>query len=314
MNQFLQKHKNKIAILLPSLVLFFLICGAFYFASKTGNISVISINNFQDTIAAKQFSNLNIQAKAYVVYDSNQRRIIYAKNPVSQLPLASLTKIMSSLVALDIADKSTIITVPANNPFYNTNDKTSISPGRWRLDDLLRLTLVSSSNEGINTVANQLSTRGNFLGGEKHFIELMNQKAKMFGLDQTFFINESGLDVNSSLAGSYGSAIDVARLFDFAINTYPNIFTATKYGSIVINSTDGNSETAFNTNSAVSNINGLIASKTGFTELAQGNLAIAFDLDPKKRIVIVVLGSTQDARFTDIETLSRATLAYYSLI
>ncbi len=316
MKELIQRHKIKIVATSPIFLLILLVWGAVKVISF-GNPGIKTDDFFdnKNSLALRQFDNLDLKAKAYVVYDTNLKKIIYSKNAVAQLPLASLTKIMSAIVALDIAPKETIIDVNTDSKYNNNpNDRTVIVQGRWQLGDLLKLTLVSSSNSGINTISDELSSLQNFLGGERHFIELMNQKAKSLNLYQTYFLNESGLDINDSLAGAYGSSFDMAKMFDYALAKDPDIFGATKYNSIMINSTDGNFEKAQNTNSAVDQIHGLVASKTGFTELAQGNLIIAFDVDQKTRVIVVVLGSTLEGRFSDTEILTRATLAYYSLI
>jgi D-alanyl-D-alanine carboxypeptidase len=312
MNQFLESHKNKIAIISSLALLILIILGAFFVSSLSEN-KVDKEEERLKGIAREQFQNLDLKAKAYIVYDSTRKKVIYSRNESAQLPLASLTKVMSALVALDLADRETIIDINTGNNF-NPNDRNALVPGKWKLGDLLRLTLVSSSNSGINTISETLSSLHNFLGGKNQFIALMNERAKSLGLHQTYFLNESGLDINETLAGAYGSPIDMAKMFDHAVAMSPDIFGATRYDSIVINSSDGKSESAQNTNTKVAGIQGLVASKTGFTDLAQGNLVIAFDASPDTRLVVVVLGSTQEARFSDTETLTRAALAYYSLI
>ena len=312
MKNLIQKHKTKIVVASPLFLLILLVLGATY-ASSFKSLQVVKDKTFDNELALQQFANLNIKAKAFVVYDGSQKKVIYARNEIAQLPLASLTKIMSTLVALDLTDKNTIIDVPSDNKFNNVNDKYTLVPGSWKLSDLLKLTLVTSSNSGINIISDRLSSLKEFLGGEKHFVELMNKKAGILRLNQTYFLNESGLDIDDNLAGAYGSPLDTAILFDYALRKYPDIFDATRYNSITINSTRGDSLSASNTNPSVSQIKNLVASKTGFTDLAQGNLVIAFDIDQKTRIIVVVLGSTQDDRFFDAEALAKATIAYYSV-
>lgn len=305
MNPFLERHKNKIAILLPLFLLCIIILGGLYVLSLSDNkIDQEAIK--RDKIAEELFNGLNVGAKAFVVYDGTNNKVIYAKNPSAQLPLASLTKVMSAMVALDLADKETLIDINSGNNF-NPNDRNAIVPGRWRLSDLLRLALVSSSNSAINATSRALTT-------PEDFISRMNKKAQDFGLHQTYFLNESGLDINATLAGAYGSAANAAILFNNAVEKYPDIFGATRFGSIVLASTEGLQSTALNTNSTVGSINNILASKTGFTDLAQGNLVIAFEVRPGVRLVVVVLGSTQDGRFSDVEILTKTALAYYSLI
>ncbi len=302
-NQILEKHKTKIIIASPVLlIILFTALAIFVLSLSRPEVNVEP--GKKEMSALKVFSNLNLDAHAFVVYSSNSKKIIYSKNESAQLPLASLAKVMSALVALDLGSRDTIIPVNGDDGINR----------RWRLDDLLRLTLVTSSNSDIEAISSELSSKINLLGGNIDYVRLMNDKARDIGLMQTFFLNESGLDLNTDLSGAYGSAKDVSTLFDFAIKSAPDIFGTTKFNSITIKSADGFPLSAPNTNQTVSRIPGIVASKTGLTDLAGGNLAVAFDVDQVNRIIIVVLGSTQEGRFTDVEKLSKSVLTYYSSI
>ena len=300
----IQRHKNKLLALTPVLLIVLIALGAVYILGLDKRRVLTQNISQEERLIRIPFDNIHIESRAYLVYDKGTRTIISGKNESSQLPLASLTKIMAALVALDLAPRDQLINIPTESQFNSSFDRKNLIPGKWRLDDLLRLTLISSSNSGINTISNALSSR---------FVELMNQKAQKLGLNQTFFLNESGLDINQTLSGGNGSAKDMARLFDYALDTAPDIFGSTKFDSIVINSSSGRPEEAKNTNPGVGKIDGLIASKTGLTDLAGGNLAIAFDAARGKRVLIVVLGSTQEGRFTDAEALANATIKYFKL-
>ncbi len=138
----------------------------------------------------------------------------------------------------------------------------------------------------------------------------MNEKAEELGLKQTYFINETGLD-NGALSGGYGSAIDVSKLMEYLIENHSEILEATKYQEIEVDSLD-KTHTAVNTNFDVDQIPGLIASKTGYTSMAGGNLVIAFDASIGRPIVVVVLGSSIEGRFTDVSKLVEASRSYVS--
>jgi D-alanyl-D-alanine carboxypeptidase len=186
---------------------------------------------------------------------------------------------------------------------------------KWRLGDLLNLVLIESSNDGAYTVSSSLGEIFVKTGreeGRKYFIKMMNEKAKDLGLAQTYFNNESGLDENDFLAGGYGSARDMAFLIGYAVNQYPNIFRNTKYDELKISSLSNLKHNAINTNKTINSIPGVIASKTGYTNLAGGNLAIVFDAGFGNPISVVALGSTFEDRFTDVEKLTTATLEYLS--
>jgi len=136
----------------------------------------------------------------------------------------------------------------------------------------------------------------------------MNVKTEEMGLLRTYFFNESGLDVSEEVSGSYGTAKDVAQLLAFAIEYKPALLEATSRDRFSVSSLDNIDHMATNTNPIVGSIPGLFASKTGFTDLAGGNLMIAFDAGIMRPIVIAILGSSIDGRFEDMEKLVQASL------
>jgi D-alanyl-D-alanine carboxypeptidase len=142
------------------------------------------------------------------------------------------------------------------------------------------------------------------------FVHFMNYKAEQLGLTQTYFLNPTGLDENGTVSGGYGSAKDVAVLMSYILKHYPSLLVSTTQEKITVSSLDNRKIGAQNTNSVVSTIPGIIASKTGLTDLAGGNLAIAFDASFGEPFIVVVLGSTEEGRFTDVQKLVAATIDY----
>jgi len=178
---------------------------------------------------------------------------------------------------------------------------------KWNLKDLINYTLVVSSNSGANAIASAVGGvvgRGAVSPSET-FVSKMNAKAKELGMNQTYYLNPSGLDVDvqSGLSGAYGSAEDMAKLFSYIIKNKPSLLEMTAYDSLQFASADGALHAAINTNTVARSIPGLIASKTGLTDLANGNLVIAFDVGPAHPVVVAVLGSSADGRFKDVERL-----------
>ena len=138
----------------------------------------------------------------------------------------------------------------------------------------------------------------------------MNAEAQRAGLSATYFLNETGLDENAEISGGYGSARDAARLIAYAYRAHPELFGATTQSESVFTEENGNRHEADNTNKIVAEIPMLRASKTGFTDLAGGNLAVVFDAGIGKPIAVSVLGSTKDGRFEDVKNLVDATLQF----
>lgn len=254
------------------------------------------------------FQNLSLQGKAFFVYDIKENNALYVKNEETQFPLASLTKVMTALIAEELSPEGTLITIDSGT-LVPLGDSGLVIGERWLLKDIIDLTLVSSSNDGARAIASV----GNFASQdentppEEYFVRHMNRKARSIGLQQTYFLNESGLDVNSSTPGAYGSAEDMALLFAYVLEHYPQLLEATTESALRTSSLDAQ-HVASNTNVSAGSIPGIMASKTGFTELAGGNLVVAFEAGPTRPIVIAVLGSTVDGRFDDMKKLILASL------
>jgi D-alanyl-D-alanine carboxypeptidase len=147
-----------------------------------------------------------------------------------------------------------------------------------------------------------------FTSGRKEFIAKMNEKAKELNPTQTYFVNETGLDEEYT-SGGYGSARDMAMLMKYIIENNLNLVEITKYTGDTLSSMS-HTHTIKNTNIDIPKTPGMLASKTGYTTLAGGNLVIAFDPSMGRPMVAVVLGSTETGRFSDMQKLISASLEY----
>jgi D-alanyl-D-alanine carboxypeptidase (penicillin-binding protein 5/6) len=248
--------------------------------------------------------NIRITGKAAVLYDVTERRFIYTKNADTQLPIASLTKLATILTAADKAGTSTDkqIQITAAN-LREDGDTGLLANEHWSLSSLMNFTLVSSSNDGAAAIANAF-------GAEDSFVEAMNTKVRLLGLSQTYFLNPTGLDLSESTSGGYSSAHDIALLLSYLISEKPELIEKTALSKISVTSESGITHTVSNTDKIIDIVPGIFASKTGFTDLAGGNLAVAFDAGPARPMIAVVLSSTESGRFTDTQTLMNATLSY----
>ena len=168
------------------------------------------------------------------------------------------------------------------------------------------MTLVSSSNQGALALAT--ATR-EILG--RDLVGAMNDRAKSLQLEETTFINTTGLDLPDGQAGSFSSAYDVAHLFANVLATNPELLAATKFEELETSTVEGVRHRFLNTNEIISQLPGLLGSKTGFTDAAEGTLAIAFDRGLNQPVVVVVLGSTVAGRFNDVKQLVDAAIATF---
>lgn len=280
----------------------------FFLPQEKDKLVNIAINENQ-VIEKKKFdydSVLNsVGAKSFYIYDILNDKAIFSKNEHEKLPLASITKLMSGLVVLDIMPESTEVII--NREDISLEGDSGLSVGeKWKLKDLLDYSLMTSSNDGMHAIASALNY--NQAVNNKNTVKIMNEKAASLGLLDTFFINETGLDVDDSMSGAYSSAYDVSLLFKKIIIDNPSLISSTNKLNENFVSNSNIKHEAINTNISINEISGLMASKTGFTNLAGGNLAIVFDAGFMHPIVIVVLGSTVDGRFDDVVNLAKITL------
>lgn len=259
------------------------------------------------------FDDVSINAKAAFVYDTRTGRALYSKNEDRRLPLASLTKVMSALVATEAAPGYSTLVI--KEEALRAEGDSGLQAGeRWSLKELLDFTLTSSSNDGIRAVALALGAIKNseptLEEAENDFVSHMNAKANELGMRNTYFFNETGLDETNVKGGAYGSARDMATLFEYILIEHPELLEATKEVIVTAFNVDGKSYSARNTDLIIGQIPGLKASKTGYTDIAGGNLVVAFDPEIGRTIIVSVLGSTLEARFSDTQTLVNAAIEF----
>jgi len=289
-------------------VIFFSIFFAILNIEPKGNVVSVASSSSQQisapvyaTVKQDPFSDIEVRATAAYVLDVTDGKVLYEKNSEAQLPLASVAKVMTALVASH-SSGDTIITV--KNSDLESGAGGLLLSEKWKLKDLLDYMLVVSSNSGASAIARTLGNE------QRSFVDQMNDMAMSLRLEQTFYLSPNGLDANvpGGLSGAYGSAKDMADLFSYIVLNDPELLSATAHDALRFTSLDGFIHLAVNTNKVAQSIPRLLASKTGLTDLAGGNLVVAFDAVPSRPIVVAVLGSTQEGRFLDVEKLVSAAI------
>lgn len=244
----------------------------------------------------------DIGATAAFVWDVNAQRALYKKAPDESLPLASITKLMTALVAYELVsgDKSIQISMA---DIMQSGSSGLLDGESFALADLTDMTLLSSSNDGAHAIASVVGAEITEDGNAQAFVKAMNIRAEELGLTQTHFRNPTGLDESASTPGAAGSARDVTFLLEYILLHHPTLLEATTAQTDRFYNQNGAFHNAENTNILVDDIPGLIGSKTGYTDLAGGNLTIAYDAGLNRPIIITVLGSSWRGRFNDVATL-----------
>jgi D-alanyl-D-alanine carboxypeptidase (penicillin-binding protein 5/6) len=257
------------------------------------------------TQSADPFTGLHLSGQAAIVVDLSNGHTLYSQNADAQLPLASLTKLLTIYEAQKVLSANSVVTMSSTS-LAQDGDYGFKEGETFAYADIARLALTASSNDAAEAIAEAAEA----VTGQSPE-QFMANAVHAAGLSHTQASNGTGLDIDTTEAGAYGSARDIAQLAGEFSTAVPSVSKATTKRSVTITSLEGVSHSLANTNPDVSSLPGLILSKTGYTDLAGGNLAIVFDAGIGHPVAIVVLGSTRDARFTDVEKLMHATLTSF---
>jgi serine-type D-Ala-D-Ala carboxypeptidase (penicillin-binding protein 5/6) len=297
-----QANSNRHAVTRTASLIFFslLFAGAFFFAYRYQTEAVYERSDIPQVTAPDAFDGVVIEGKAAYVFDVRSAEPLYTYNAEAPLPLASLTKLMTALVARTELPASSTVVI-SERALATDGEYGLILGERWNLRDLSDFMLTVSSNDAAEALADAAVSAGGV-----SFTERMNAMAATVGLVRSSFENASGLDLSPGTAGAYGSARDVAGLLAYMLQTHPDILEATRNREVSVTSLSGFPHKVSNTNEIVNDIPGVLAGKTGFTDLAGGNLALAVDAGLNRPVVIVILGSSKEGRFSDMERLYAA--------
>lgn len=183
------------------------------FLSLRDNDQVSSIDVWFPAISALE--NLvkggatDVSAKAVLVYDLTEKEPLYQKNGKMRLPMASLTKIMTAIIALE-NEKDELYVVEAKH-LVGENSMGLTPNEAFTLDELMYGLILNSGNDAAEVIA------ANFPGGREKFIGAMNQKAKSLGLLDTNFTNPSGLEGDGD---QYTTAYDLLVISEYALRNF----------------------------------------------------------------------------------------------
>lgn len=177
--------------------------------------NTFSLSSLVSLVPAVHASAVYDNAKSYIAIDENTGEIIAEKNATEPLPIASLTKIMSSVVALDLARPEDLLTV-SRKASQMVPTKIGVVPGqKMTVDELLHAMLMTSANDAAQAVADGVNDKYK----ANIFVDAMNEKARFLGLSQTHFANSQGFDDTHNKS----SAHDLAILSTYALTKYPLI-------------------------------------------------------------------------------------------
>ncbi|MFG6336868.1 MAG: D-alanyl-D-alanine carboxypeptidase, partial [Lachnospiraceae bacterium] len=211
---------------------------------------------------------LQLYAQAAVLMDADSGRVLYGKNPEEKLPMASTTKIMTCILALEYGDMEQIVeasSYAAGMPKV----KLYVKEGeKYRLRDLLYSLMLESHNDSAVVVAEAVG------GSVEKFAAMMNQKARDIGCYDTYFITPNGLDAKVNENGKVHSttAADLAKIMAYCVTDSPKkeeFLEITRTQSYDFTNADGTrSFHCSNHNAFLGMMEEALSGKTGFTNNA----------------------------------------------
>ncbi|MDO8452723.1 MAG: D-alanyl-D-alanine carboxypeptidase family protein [bacterium] len=235
-------------------------------------------------------------AKSIYAVDLNSGKVLFSKNPNTPILPASTTKMASALVALDYYQTEDVITIGKVNI---DGQKIGLLEGeKISVHDLLNGLLVASGNDTAEVLA------ANYPGGRQQFIDKMNELAETLGLENTHFVNPTGLDEYLH----FSTAKDLVKIASFAIQNpvIAQIVATPETSTLGLNM---KAHKLFNVNLLVGKIPGVIGVKTGWT-INSGESVVTLINRDNKRVMMALMGSAD--RFGETEKLINWTFENYS--
>ena len=246
---------------------------------------------FGETGGEEQEKDLKLYAQSAVLMDAASGRILYGKEELLQRPMASTTKIMTCILALENGSPDDVVKVSsyaAGQPKVHLGVSTGET---FRLGDLLYSLMLESHNDAAVMIAEHVG------GSVEGFAALMNQKARDLGCGDTYFITPNGLDAskeeNGQMKEHSTTAADLARIMNYCIDTSPKkdeFLKITGTQSYYFTDQDGKrSYSCQNHNALLTMMSGVFSGKTGFTGGAGYSYVGALE-DGEREFTIALLG------------------------
>ncbi len=247
---------------------------------------------------------LNTTAKSVVLMEQSTGEILYQNNPEEQLPIASVTKIMTMLLICEALDEGKITMedmVPVSERAMSMGGSTMFLAAGEELSvyEMLKGIAVASANDGCVAMAEYIS------GSVEGFVEAMNNRAKELGMTNTNFINTNGLDADNH----YSCAKDVALMSQELLG-HEEIF---EFTTIWTDKMHNGQYDLSNTNKLIRFYQGANGLKTGSTSKALCCISASAKRDDMQLIAVVLGAPTSDDRFSDARTLLDYGFANYAI-
>ena len=243
------------------------------------------------------YANPVLNARTGILMDFHSDEILYEFDPDAQIYPASMTKIMTSIIAFDLLKKNKL----------SLDDMFVVSENAWRLsqsgyssmfimindqvsvEDLLKGIIIASGNDACVALAEGIA------GSEKNFAEIMNEKAFEIGMTSTNFTNASGINDPDNIS----TVRDIAIMSKYLINNYPEYYELFKEKTFTWDRTGGEPIKQGNRNPLLYKSIGVDGVKTGYLAVEKYSLASSMKKGDRRLIAVVSGFPTKNLRSSD---------------
>jgi D-alanyl-D-alanine carboxypeptidase (penicillin-binding protein 5/6) len=249
------------------------------------------------SIVSNLAANPNLQARTGILIDYHSNEILYEMDPDSQIYPASMTKIMTAIVAFDLIKKNKL----------SLEDKFTISENAWRLsqagyssmfimindqvsvEDLLKGIIIASGNDACVALAEGIA------GSEANFADMMNEKAGEIGMTSTNFTNSSGINDPDNIS----TVRDIALMSKYLIKNYPIYYEMFSEKTFTWDRTGGDPIKQGNRNPLLYKDVGVDGVKTGYLAVEKYSLASSMKKRDRRIIAVVSGFDTKNLRSSE---------------
>ena len=264
------------------------------------------------TFVSTSFANLEIQARTAILQDFLSGEILYVKEPDLSIYPASMTKIMTSIIAFDLIKSGDL----------NLDEKFIVSEKAWRLstagyssmfimvgdevsvEDLLHGIIIASGNDACIALAEGIA------GTEEEFAILMTTKAKELGMDSTNFTNSSGINDPDN----YSTVSDILKMSRYLIKEHPEFYEWFSIKKFTWDRTGGDPITQGNRNPLLYKNIGADGIKTGYLAVERYSLASSIERNGRRLIAVGSGFDTKNARSAESAKLLTYGLTNFDLV
>lgn len=224
-----------------------------------GKEKIFGLNQwFPQQVLGIESNDLKITAKSALFIDVKSGEVLYSKNPQDRLPIASLVKVMTSVIALENRGLDEYVVVSERAASMEPDKMLLIAGEKLAIRELLYGLFLVSANDGAEVLAETVT------GNREEFVKLMNNKAQFLGMKDTLFVNPTGLDEKSG--NSYSTAYDLAVLTRYAIKTHPVLVEISQTPSVLWPKTENRQDyEMYSGINLLTSYKGVVGLKTGYT-------------------------------------------------